>query len=404
MAKSFKNGFGVRVTRRVGKADFIDNIGGLWLTKSFKRSLSMKRFVIFLLLLISLGPHQARAGEPVIRVAVGKSPSIAVSGQGLSLVELGSGRVLASIAGQGSVKLRASAGGLAYGKGTTDRQIKVSGRGRLKVGGRFYEGTLVFENDKGSVVAVEWIGLDDYIAGIINLEISSKWPREAIRAQAVAARTYALYQKKQNAGRAFDVESTVTHQVYGGAGSADDVAREAVDSTAGEVLTFAGEPILALFHSCCGGVTEQAGEVFSEDLPFLVRKMDPNCTDSPNFFWQVELSAVKLGQALGLPAVRELEVESRSPSTRVTLIAVETSAGRRVFKGGDFRKMVGYGVLKSTLFKVKKSGGNFIFLGSGSGHGVGLCQWGAKGMAAGGKTYREILDFYYPGTVLTDYY
>jgi stage II sporulation protein D (peptidoglycan lytic transglycosylase) len=385
-------------------SEFIDNIDRLWLTKSLKRFLSTKRLVALLLFSMLVSPQFSNAGEPVIRVAVHKSPSITVYGQGLTLIELGSGRVLMSISGKGSVRLRVVTGGLSFGKGTTDRQIKLSGRGRLKIGGRSYEGTFIFENDNGNVVAIEWIGLEDYIAGIINLEISSKWPREVIRAQAVAARTYAVYQQKQNAARAFDVESTVTHQVYGGAGSADDVAREAVGSTAGEVLTFDGAPILALFHSCCGGVTEQAGEVFSNDLPYLVRKVDPNCTDSPNFFWQIELGATELGRALGLSTVQELTVDSRSPSTRVSSISVLTSSGRNTFKGGDFRKMVGYGVLKSTLFKVKKSGGKFVFLGSGSGHGVGLCQWGAKGMAVDGKTYREILDFYYPGTALSSYY
>ena len=126
---------------------------------------------------------------------------------------------------------------------------------------------------------------------------------------------------------------------------------------------------------------------------------------SPHFFWTLDLRLADLSEALrrnrvGVGTVRSIEVSERTASLRATVVTVRGSSGVTRLRGNDFRRMVGYDTLKSTLFAVAVDGAVARFAGRGYGHGVGMCQWGAKGMAEQGATARQILDFYYPGAVL----
>jgi len=251
--------------------------------------------------------------------------------------------------------------------------------------------------------------METYLVGIINHEISSRWPQDAVKAQAVVSRTYAMYQIKEAQRRndpdsPYDIEGSVLGQVYKGTGAEDAPALEAVQATAGEVITHNGELALTVFHSNAGGRTEASRDVWRRDYQYLTSVASPYDADSPGYAWEFAAPAVELGRllsaagyAMGEPA--SIRIKEQTRSGRVKRLDIKDASGRSVeLSGEELRKAVGYSAVRSTIFKVERSGKVFLFKGVGSGHGVGLSQWGAKGMAEKGYSYREILRHYYPGT------
>ncbi|MBI5598202.1 MAG: SpoIID/LytB domain-containing protein [Deltaproteobacteria bacterium] len=278
------------------------------------------------------------------------------------------------------------------------------------IGDKPFRGVIEVRADKDGLMVINEIPLESYIAGIINNEISSRWPVDAIKAQAVIARTYSLYQKAKRNGAAFDLTGTHMDQVYTGAGAEDAAALRAVKETVGEVLFHDGSPALTVYHSNAGGMTEASRDVWGSDYPYLRALNSKYDSVAPSYSWELSLSAAKMqeifkkaGYSIDEPeAIEPREVTSTG---RVKSLFVKDIFGRRLdLTGEDMRKVIGYSTLRSTLFKVEKRGDEFVFRGRGSGHGVGLSQWGAKGMADAGYGYREILKYYYPGTVLRRVY
>ncbi len=269
---------------------------------------------------------------------------------------------------------------------------------------RPYRGTIEIDADDRGIVVINELGLEDYVAGIINSEISSKWHMEVLRAQSVIARTYAMYQKRKREHLSYHLTATNMHQLYGGAHREDERVIRAVSSTRGEVLFYRDEPVLAAYHSNAGGITEYAREVWSKDYPYLRPVKSRYDSLAPNYRWEAYIEATTMEEALHRAGHRltvpvAMIVKKRTSTGRAKKIGIRGAYGRTiVLKGEELRKLLGYGVIKSTLFSVKKRGRFFIFQGRGSGHGVGLSQWGARGMAERGYSYREILGHYYPGT------
>ncbi len=251
------------------------------------------------------------------------------------------------------------------------------------------------QREGGSVVRVP---LERYVASVVASETYADWPRAALRAQAVVARTYALYERARNAERSADVESTVISQRFGVAEVAESV-RLSTLATRGEYLVHGNRPILAAFHAAGGGRTAASEEVWGEALPYL-RSVDSPDHEAPDFFWSYEIASVDFFDALRSSGVDTpdgpVEVTRRSESGRVLILR----AGQAVLSGRDVRDLLGGRALRSTLFDVRSEAGTLRFLGSGSGHGVGLSQWGARELARRGRTYRQILAHYYPGTSL----
>ena len=286
----------------------------------------------------------------------------------------------------------------------------------IYIGGRPYRGSLVVHAAEGRLMVVDELLLEGYLVGIINNEISSKWPVESIKAQAVIARTYAIFQRAKKKDALFDIEGSVIGQVYSGAGAEDGAAMDAVRQTRGEILEYNGEPALTVYHSNAGGMTEAARDVWQSDFPYLRPVKSPYDKSAPGYSWELVIEARALGEKLRSAgfdlsfSLSDDEPHSISPlettsSGRVKVLAVEDATGRRVvLRGEDLRKALGYSSLRSTRFKVKKRGSAFVFTGRGSGHGVGLSQWGAKGMAEEGYSYGEILKHYYPGTRINRVY
>ncbi|HWT78852.1 MAG TPA: SpoIID/LytB domain-containing protein, partial [Candidatus Methylomirabilis sp.] len=167
------------------------------------------------------------------------------------------------------------------------------------------------------------------------------------------------------------------------------------------ILTFAGQPFPAFYHSCSGGATEDAPEVFGPNYDTVVGVSDAFSRDCPHALWierltpqQIQRALSRAGYSLGLPS--RIEDLVRSRTGRILSLAVHHSQGTLILEGRRFREALGNEVIRSTDFEVRSDPSGFTFLGRGSGHGVGLSQWGAKGMADLAYQYRDILKFYYP--------
>jgi len=297
------------------------------------------------------------------------------------------------------------AGNSVLAGGVRVKALRVSSPGYLRINGRGYRGTTeVIASGKGLLVINE-IGLEEYLVGLINCEISSQWPMEAVKAQAVIARSYALYQKEARKKLPYHLESTVLDQVYNGCDIEDGRAAAAVEATRNEVLIYDGKVVQAFFHSRCGGHTEASENVWALKLPYLRGVECRYCSGSPSSKWEVSLAQKKVETLLRaggyqVRGIREIRPVNRYQSGRIADLEVLSESGSTVLPAVEFRKLAGYSVIRSTDFVVRTADDGFVFTGKGYGHGVGLCQWGAKMQAEEGFSYREILSYYYPGVGL----
>lgn len=293
---------------------------------------------------------------------------------------------------QNSVRFRA---------GANSPSSEASGE-ELRLAGHRVRGDVVIRVARSSLELVNVLPLEDYLSGVLGNEMPPDFPDEALKAQAVAARTYALRRKLGSSEQPYHLGSSVLHQVYRGLDRENPRVRSAVDSTYGEILTYDLEPIEAYFHASCGGHTESGWDALTRNLPYL-QPVDCPCGRLPASRWEFSVPASELSALFGQKDVSPLSVTSRSRTGRVKLLR---------FGSGDpidaatFRQQLGYDKLKSLWFEVIDSGrdGSIKLSGRGYGHGAGLCQWGAKLLANSGSNYRQILQHYYPGTELQRMY
>jgi stage II sporulation protein D len=278
--------------------------------------------------------------------------------------------------------------------------VGVEALGGVWVNGRRYPGTLSLIPRGGDKLDVlNLVELEAYVERSAASEVMASWPAEALKAQAIIARTYALFERQRRAREPYDLESSVLSQRY----AVDEVpasVRDAVRETRGSFLSHAGAPILAAFHSSSGGRTASSEEVWGQDLPYLRPVRSPD-EAAPDYFWRYEIRTSDLRAALAeadfdIGEDIEVRVLRRSASGRVTKLAL----GQKQISGSMLRQVLGGRAIRSTRFEVEFEGEWVRFMGSGAGHGVGLCQWGARELAAQGRSVREILEHYYPGTRL----
>ncbi|WP_179953063.1 SpoIID/LytB domain-containing protein [Desulfobotulus mexicanus] len=260
-------------------------------------------------------------------------------------------------------------------------------------------GTLRVSGAGGRLLLVNMLDMESYLKGVVPAEMPPFWPAEALKAQAVAARTYALHHMRERAYEAYDVKSDVRSQVFS-TEREDARSSAAVEATRGEVLVWAGQAALTAFHADSGGFTESAEILWGGELPYLRAVSDPWSRNTPNDFWECSFTERELVQFLpelrNLGRILEIRLEGKTPSGRVHFLIFKGSRGDLRMPAGRFRTRVGPMTLKSTDFTLRHERGAFHFQGKGFGHGVGMSQWGARRMAEAGKSYREILDFYYP--------
>lgn len=286
--------------------------------------------------------------------------------------------------------------------------IEPIGGARVYIDGRIFRGEIkVLKRGQGLLV-INTVNLEEYLYGVIRNEVSTWWPIEAIKAQVIAARTYALYQIKDSKGKDYDVTADVSSQVYGGIFSEKWRTNKAVDKTKGKVLAYNGAIFPAYYHATCGGSTFDASYLWKIDLPPLKGVKCDWCKRSPHYSWEkwvpmqeVRAKLEKAGYIVG--DIVGFEPTKKDRSGRILEIRIKGNITNVDILAKDFRRIIGTDILRSTNFKVIIVGPFVAFEGLGWGHGVGMCQWGAYYMARRGKKMEEILNFYYPASKIVDY-
>ncbi|MFA6384436.1 MAG: SpoIID/LytB domain-containing protein [Candidatus Omnitrophota bacterium] len=282
--------------------------------------------------------------------------------------------------------------------------LRIDDSDALQVNGRRYHGQLTIKRVRNAMTLINYVDLEDYIKGIAVREISHYWPVDALKVHATVFRTYALYAMKQNVSRDFDVTSDVYSQVYGGTSAQRYRITDCIDDTAGDVLTYEGNIFPAYYHSTCGGSTEDAKALWNIDLPVLRGVACVYCSGSPHYSWKAKMSFADIAEKLGaagvkVSTIKGIEALDTDPSGRVVDIALSVTRGEQVrISAKDFRNIIGPDIVKSSRFILTVRGSSVSLTGTGWGHGVGMCQWGAYFMAKSGHSAAEILDFYYPGS------
>ena len=286
--------------------------------------------------------------------------------------------------------------------------IRSSDRRGIWINSKRYSGkiNIVFRNNK--ILVINVLGVEKYLNSVVGSEMPHKWHIEALKAQAIASRTYAL--KKTNNGL-YDIDSTQTNQVYNGLESSTFKTRRAVRETRSLVITYKNKLINALFHSSSGGMTENSEDVWSDPYPYLVTVKDFD-QKNPKIRWNKEVSKSELKEIFPIiGGIQQIEVLNITETGRIKNLKITGTLGDKVITGKEFRSKLG---LKSTLFRPtisedfydKKDLNNqsniqfhpyLTISGMGAGHGVGMSQWGARYMADKGYKANQILKYFYKG-------
>jgi len=306
---------------------------------------------------------------------------------------------------------------------TDDLLIEPGRDASIVVDGKTYRGSLRIRRSADGLTATNLVDVEDYLRGVLRGELPAHFHAQAQRALAVAARTYVFYEKlTAPPGRDYDVLADERSQMYIGVKGEDAAAVRAVDDTVGEVcLVRVGgtEKVFSTYYSSsCGGMTQPVLEFRpgDPDVPTLAGNVVCNdCYLAPSYQWNpVRMSKAEITRRVvaryprlsRLGQITRVSVEDRGKSGRATKIMLVGSGGAsEILVGEDFRLCLGGHVLKSTRFKIVDEGSKIRFVdGRGFGHGVGLCQYGADRKAKLGKSYREILECYYPGVIIRSVY
>jgi len=304
-------------------------------------------------------------------------------------------------------------------------RIVPKGNGTLVVDGQAYRGDLVVRlwPETRGVLVVNRVNMEEYVAGVLGCEMPLSYPDAALRAQAIAARSYGYHAVRMRAASLYDVMDDQSSQVYAGLKNENDRARSLTLATYGRILAYQGKIFSTYFHSTCGGGTIPASWVFGEvPIPPLEGAECGFCGDSKYFRWKAEVKKADLAARLakdGFPVreVRRIDVVEKGPRGYAGVVrvthdtpaaggsAAAGASGALDVKGAKFRFLCGASVLRSPWFEVVDDGGaTFQVTGNGFGHGVGLCQVGARGAARSGMDEAAILGRYYPKADLVKLY
>ena len=275
----------------------------------------------------------------------------------------------------------------------------------LALDGVPYRGSIEVHNVLGNICVINIVSMNDYLKSVVPSEIPSTWPMETLKCQAVAARTYSYYHILNGTKTdIFDLDATTRSQVYTGVKAEKPSTSKAVEDTEGIIITEKNQPIVAYFHSTCGGNTADDKFVWQGyDHQYLKSVTCSYCKESPYFSWDSYLDLYEIKKAV-LKKYRNIDritnIAFSKKEGRVIEVKIVHSNGTIRLTGNEFRLLFPPKTVKSLYFTSDKKGQGLQLHGHGWGHGVGMCQWGARGMAMKGFDYRSILDYYYKNTRL----
>lgn len=340
-----------------------------------------------------------------------------------------------------------------YESGNSDFFMRPKDSGVVRYAGKGYRGGIGFKRYPDSVLTViNYITMDDYLYGVLPKEMSGDWPLEALKAQAVAARSYAMVNFGKHSDHGFDICSTTDCQVYGGYDVEKSGSNQAVDETTGKLLKYNGQIVQTYYHSNSGGQTENIENIWSGSLPYIVGTYDPYSVGAPNTDWELsytykEIENILSSNGYNIGTLKDVRIDEVSKNGRVQKLVFVGTKGNAEFIKEKARALFGYTTLKSMWFELGNkpmvtvvsrssynradlsaskyitsdgvesgsgssfvvtdgqstsqlsfSTGKVVFRGHGFGHGLGMSQWGAKAMAEQGFTYDQILKHYYKDT------
>lgn len=323
------------------------------------------------------------------------------------------------------------------------------GSGLIKTEGFSYRGIIRIIRQRNSFNAVNVLDIEKYLYGVLANEMLTSSPDEALRTLAVVCRTYALKNLNKHGQNGFDVCSTTHCQVYRGFDTEKPNVIEAVDSTRGIVITYQGELISAYHHSACGGGTTDNENVWSGNpIDYTRGRWCDFCKESPRYNWDFTLSMNEVNSRfrdLKIGNIKRMSIEESDEFGRAKTVRVVGESGESILSANQFRLEIGANRIWSTMFEIEGFGGNsrkmqnkidkvndilksekkelikkilleseekrndinydgYKIIGHGSGHGVGLCQWGAIGLSKKGLSYKEIIKFYFTGVEIMKLY
>ncbi len=271
-----------------------------------------------------------------------------------------------------------------------------------------FRGAMEWQASNDRLLTINWVRLDDYLKAVLPAEIPPRFHPEALKAQAVAARSFTFRRLNRHRDSGYDLCDTEHCQLYGGVAGEHPATSQAVEATAGEVLWHNGRVFEALYSSNCGGHTAPSEGIRSASQEPLPGTLDWDfqtgryyCDIAPNARWSLTLTPDELQRAFpdaGTP--RELKILQRTLSGHVALLQLRGERATIEIRGSLFRQRLGVARVRSLLFTLEPDGNGWRLTGRGYGHGMGLCQWGAQGRALAGQTYPTILQAYYPGVSL----
>lgn len=336
----------------------------------------------------------------------------------------------------------------------------------IKVGQNKYRDYIKFVQKGNYINVINHIELDHYLYGVVPREMGSSFPIEALKAQAIIARSYALANIKAHAQEGYNLCDTTHCQVYGAYDNEHPTTNKAVDETRGEYISYNGRVISANYHSNSGGMTENCGDVWSQSLPYLASVEDSFSDNAPNSSWEISYSPSEIqsrlaSSGINIGQIMKIDILEVSDANRVLSLKITGTNGEKKMTGAELRSTLGVTKLKSTWFSVNKEGGSesskvyvisgdgrypielnnahiidgrkdiivnrsavnraksidrtarlestyssspasFIFNGRGYGHGVGMSQYGAREMANQGYDYKDIIRHYYTSVEIED--
>lgn len=308
-------------------------------------------------------------------------------------------------------KVRASEQGIIFGSRElkfSKIRVTVPEESLIYLDGRSFRGTVdIIKKDNMKLSVINRITLEEYLYGVLYNEVSHRWPIEAIKAQGITARTFALYQARQNKLQDYDLTNDIYSQVYSGATSEKWSTTRAVKLTLGQVLTYKGDIFPTYYHATCGDKTEDAANLWNIDIEPLKGSECGFCKESPHYKWMKNIPLSEMEKKLGdngykVGKIKSVTIMARNKSGRVDKLEIKDDSDVScILTGKDFRRMMGPNDVRSTNFEPSINNDKLNLCGIGWGHGVGMCQWGAKGYAEHGKNVEEILKIYYPGAEVT---